>query len=705
MRLYDTARAGGRAVRRPAASSPCTRAASRPTTRPTSATPPTYLTYDVLQRRLRDLGHETRCVRNVTDVDDDSSRKARELGVHYLDLAAAEMARFDARHGGPRRRSPCFSEPRATSAIADIRGFIGMVLDRGHAYQAGGAVYFDVSTFPALRPGDPPRPRPRCSRSPPSAAATSTTPTSATRSTSCCGSPRPRRAGLGVAVGPGPARLAHRVLGALALRELGTTIDLHGGGHRPDLPPPRVRGGPVARRPPASPSCATGCTSGWSGTEGEKMSKSLGNLVFVSDLLQALRPARHPPGHHRPPLPPRRGSGRRRPIDGRRRPPRPLAGRRRGRRRARRGAGRPRRRPRHADGRRRHRRRRRRRHGVSQAAALLGVPSPDRAAGAGGARGSGAGGAAPATGARRRRRSCPARYPRSSHVRPAHRHAPRRLPRELPAGSTAADLAAAIGPRLAKAVVTATVDGAAATSPVRSRTAPPWSSSPTPPSDGRSVLRHSTAHVLAQAVLDLFPGAKFGIGPPIEQRLLLRLRAARRGHVHPTTTSARIEARMREIIAEDQPFDRGEPSRDEALALFADQPVQARDHRGGGAATPRRPTPARAAGSAPTGTRPRFVDLCRGPHVPRTSRLGHFKLLRVAGAYWRGDEKRPMLQRIYGTAWESARGAPGPPHDARGGREARPPPPRRGARPVPLRPGGRRRPRRCSTPRAAPCAG
>src|SRR5690606_33015211 len=98
----------------------------------------TYLTYDVLQRRLRDRGHETRCARNVTDVDDDILRKARELGVHYLDLAAAETARFqdDMRALG---LLPAWSEPRATSAIPDIRGFIGMVLDRGYAYQSGGA--------------------------------------------------------------------------------------------------------------------------------------------------------------------------------------------------------------------------------------------------------------------------------------------------------------------------------------------------------------------------------------------------------------------------------------------------------------------------------------------------------------------------------------------------------------------------------------
>src|SRR5687768_7155312 len=96
-----------------------------------------YLAYDVLQRRLRDRGHQTHCVRNITDVDDDMLRKAREVGMHYLDLAAAETARFD-EDMAALGMLPSFSEPRATSAIADIRGFIGMVLDRGHAYQSGG---------------------------------------------------------------------------------------------------------------------------------------------------------------------------------------------------------------------------------------------------------------------------------------------------------------------------------------------------------------------------------------------------------------------------------------------------------------------------------------------------------------------------------------------------------------------------------------
>src|SRR3954462_2893352 len=101
-----------------------------------------YVTYDVVQRRLRDLGHQTQCVRNVTDVDDDILRKARELGVHYVDLAAEETARLAADMKAL-NLLPSFSEPRATAAIPDIRRLIAMVLDHGHAYQSAGAVYFD----------------------------------------------------------------------------------------------------------------------------------------------------------------------------------------------------------------------------------------------------------------------------------------------------------------------------------------------------------------------------------------------------------------------------------------------------------------------------------------------------------------------------------------------------------------------------------
>ena len=106
----------------------------------------TYLAYDVLQRRLIDRGHTVTCVRNVTDIDDPLFAKARQLGIHYLDLAAEEEARFDADMEAL-NALPVASTPRASSAIPDIRGFIGMVLDRGYAYEAAGAVYFDVSRF------------------------------------------------------------------------------------------------------------------------------------------------------------------------------------------------------------------------------------------------------------------------------------------------------------------------------------------------------------------------------------------------------------------------------------------------------------------------------------------------------------------------------------------------------------------------------
>ena len=104
----------------------------------------TFISYDVLQRRLIDMGHQVKCVRNVTDVDDPLFAKARELGVHYLDLAAGEEARFESDMTAL-NALPVHSTPRASSAIPDIRGFIGMVIDKGFAYQSGGSVYFDVT--------------------------------------------------------------------------------------------------------------------------------------------------------------------------------------------------------------------------------------------------------------------------------------------------------------------------------------------------------------------------------------------------------------------------------------------------------------------------------------------------------------------------------------------------------------------------------
>ncbi|MGH9189444.1 MAG: threonine--tRNA ligase [Acidimicrobiales bacterium] len=223
--------------------------------------------------------------------------------------------------------------------------------------------------------------------------------------------------------------------------------------------------------------------------------------------------------------------------------------------------------------------------------------------------------------------------------------------RTLPRGASAADLAAGIGRRLAAAAVAATVDGSQVdiTAPLPDGATVAIVTADS--DEGRAVLRHGTAHVLAQAVCDLFPGAKYAIGPPIENGFYYDF--ALPGDAHFTGDDlVRIESRMREIVGEDQPFVREELTREEGRARFADQPFKVEIIEGvepdegaeAGAVSVYRNSAAAGAG---------WADLCRGPHVPSTSRLGSFKLMKVAGAYWRGDEHRPMLQRIYGTAWES----------------------------------------------------
>jgi threonyl-tRNA synthetase len=229
--------------------------------------------------------------------------------------------------------------------------------------------------------------------------------------------------------------------------------------------------------------------------------------------------------------------------------------------------------------------------------------------------------------------------------------------REYPAGTTAGDVASSIGSRLARAAVAATVDGEEVDlgRPLEDGVTVSIVTDDT--EAGRHVLRHSTAHVMAQAVTQLFPGAKFSIGPAIENGFYYDFDLPD-GRTFSDDDLKAIEARMREIIKADQPFERAELSADEALQVFADQPykveiIQRVSDATGGADE-------FDAGEAAVGgtlsvyrNSAEFVDLCRGPHVPSTGRLGHFKLQKVAGAYWRGNEKGPMLQRIYGTAWES----------------------------------------------------
>jgi threonyl-tRNA synthetase len=227
--------------------------------------------------------------------------------------------------------------------------------------------------------------------------------------------------------------------------------------------------------------------------------------------------------------------------------------------------------------------------------------------------------------------------------------------RSLPEGATATTVAESIGSRLAKAAVAATVDGEEWD---LGRALPDGATVAIITGDseeGRHVLRHSTAHVMAQAVTQLFPGAKFSIGPAIENGFYYDFDLPG-GQTFSDDDLAAIEAKMAEIVKADQPFVRDELTPADALELFADQPYKREiiERVSTGAADSE---DAGEIGGGETISIYRntesFVDLCRGPHVPSTGKLGHYKLMKVAGAYWRGNEKGPMLQRIYGTAWES----------------------------------------------------
>jgi L-cysteine:1D-myo-inositol 2-amino-2-deoxy-alpha-D-glucopyranoside ligase len=244
----------------------------------------TYLTYDLLTRRLIDTGHEVRMVRNITDVDDSILPKARELGIPYLELAESEMARFRSDTEALNLLEP-WAEPRATESVPEIIALVQQLLDSGHAYMTAGAVYFDISTFDRFgelshyprermlklaearggRPDDPHRRDPLdfvlWQPSLPDEPAW--------------------RAPFGVGR-PG----WHIECSAMAMHAHGPTIDLHGGGtdlifphHECEIAQSEsVTGQPFVRH---------WLHSGTVNYEGEKMSKSLGNLVFVSDLLKA----------------------------------------------------------------------------------------------------------------------------------------------------------------------------------------------------------------------------------------------------------------------------------------------------------------------------------------------------------------------------------------------------------------------------------
>jgi L-cysteine:1D-myo-inositol 2-amino-2-deoxy-alpha-D-glucopyranoside ligase len=247
----------------------------------------TYLTYDVLIRRLEDRGHDVRMVRNITDVDDSILPKARELGIPYLELAEAEMARFHSDMDALDMRPPV-AEPRATEAIDAIIELVGRLLEAGHAYLTHGTAYFDVSSFARFgnlshysvdnmmrlsraRGGNPDDPHRRAPLD------------FVLWQPSLTDEPK-WRAPFGVGR-PG----WHIECSAMAMAEHGPTLDLHGGGtdlifphHECEIAQSEaLTGQPFARH---------WMHSAMVNYEGEKMSKSLGNLVFISDLLKKADP-------------------------------------------------------------------------------------------------------------------------------------------------------------------------------------------------------------------------------------------------------------------------------------------------------------------------------------------------------------------------------------------------------------------------------
>jgi threonyl-tRNA synthetase len=213
--------------------------------------------------------------------------------------------------------------------------------------------------------------------------------------------------------------------------------------------------------------------------------------------------------------------------------------------------------------------------------------------------------------------------------------------REVPEGTLPRAVVESIGPRLAKAAIAVVVNGQVQDLATPLRTDGEFLVLTEKDTRSLAVLRHSAAHILATAVRRLRPDAQIGFGPAIDEGFYYDF-----GVAEPFTPEdvAAFEAEMQRVVAEGYPFVRQEVSRDQALREFSDDPLKLE----------------RIAELGPdevisTYTDGPFTDLCRGPHVPDTGYLKHFKLLNTAGAYWRGDEKRQMLQRIYGTAfWSKA---------------------------------------------------
>lgn len=211
--------------------------------------------------------------------------------------------------------------------------------------------------------------------------------------------------------------------------------------------------------------------------------------------------------------------------------------------------------------------------------------------------------------------------------------------RQFPGPVTVADVAASIGPGLAKAAIAGKVDGKVVDTTFTIQGDAKVAIVTHKDREGLDVIRHSTAHLLAYAVKELFPEAQVTIGPVIEHGFYYDF-----AYKRPFTPEdlAAIEKRMAELAAKDEPVTRRVLPRDEAVQHFK---AMGEAYK------------AEIIGSIPQGedvslyAEGGFEDLCRGPHVPSTGKLKHFKLMKVAGAYWRGDHRNEMLQRIYGTAW------------------------------------------------------
>jgi threonyl-tRNA synthetase len=211
--------------------------------------------------------------------------------------------------------------------------------------------------------------------------------------------------------------------------------------------------------------------------------------------------------------------------------------------------------------------------------------------------------------------------------------------REFPGPVTVAEVAASIGPGLAKAALAGKVDDRLVDTSHRIEADAALAIVTEKDADGLEILRHSTAHLLAYAVKELFPDAQVTIGPVVENGFYYDF-AYKRPFTPEDLTA--IEKRMGELAAKNEPVMRRVLPRDEAVAFFKSLGEHYK---------------AEIIGSIPAGEdvslyrEGGFEDLCRGPHVPSTGRLKHFKLMKVAGAYWRGDQANEQLQRIYGTAW------------------------------------------------------